>query len=101
MLVSLMAGKAEVKYNLEAIQPLEIAKLIQDLGFEAAVMEDYTGSDGKEYAHNAEDKGLIPGWGKSPGEGNGNPLQYSCWRMLWTEEPGGLHSMGLQRVGHD
>ena len=46
MLVSLMAGKAEVKYNLEAIQPLEIAKLIQDLGFEAAVMEDYTGSDG-------------------------------------------------------
>ncbi|XP_055398215.1 copper-transporting ATPase 2 isoform X2 [Bubalus kerabau] len=46
VLVSLMAGKAEVKYNLEAIQPLEIAKLIQDLGFEAAVMEDYTGSDG-------------------------------------------------------
>ena len=36
------------------------------------------GSDGKEYARNAEDKGLIPGWGKSPGEGNGNPLQYSC-----------------------
>ena len=36
------------------------------------------GSDGKESARNAEDKGLIPGWGKSPGEGNGNPLQYSC-----------------------
>uniref|UniRef100_A0A3Q1LJK3 Copper-transporting ATPase 2 n=1 Tax=Bos taurus TaxID=9913 RepID=A0A3Q1LJK3_BOVIN len=46
VLVALMAGKAEVKYNPEAIQPLEIAKLIQDLGFEAAVMEDYTGSDG-------------------------------------------------------
>ena len=28
------------------------------------------------------------------GEGNGNPLQYSSWRILWTEEPGGLQSMG-------
>ena len=27
---------------------------------------------------NAGDAGLIPGWGRSPGEGNGNPLQYSC-----------------------
>lgn len=46
MLVALMAGKAEVKYNPEVIQPLEIAQLIQDLGYGAAVMEDYTGSDG-------------------------------------------------------
>ena len=33
---------------------------------------------GKESAYNAEDVGLIPGLGRSPGEGNGNPLQYSC-----------------------
>ncbi|XP_070095776.1 copper-transporting ATPase 2 isoform X10 [Equus przewalskii] len=46
VLVALMAGKAEVKYNPEVIQPLEIARLIQDLGFEATVMEDCTGSDG-------------------------------------------------------
>ncbi|XP_054575755.1 copper-transporting ATPase 2 isoform X2 [Eptesicus fuscus] len=46
VLVALMAGKAEVKYNPEVIQPLEIAQLIQDLGYGAAVMEDYTGSDG-------------------------------------------------------
>ncbi|XP_059234012.1 copper-transporting ATPase 2 isoform X2 [Mustela nigripes] len=46
VLVALMAGKAEVKYNPEVIQPLEIAQLIQDMGFEATVMEDYTGSDG-------------------------------------------------------
>ncbi|XP_027445320.1 copper-transporting ATPase 2 isoform X3 [Zalophus californianus] len=46
VLVALMAGKAEVKYNPEVVQPLEIAQLIQDLGFEAAVMEDYTDSDG-------------------------------------------------------
>ena len=36
------------------------------------------GSDGKESACNAGDPGLIPGSGRSPGEGNGNPLQFSC-----------------------
>ena len=36
------------------------------------------GSDGKESACNAGDLGLIPGLGKSPGGGHGNPLQYSC-----------------------
>ena len=34
--------------------------------------------DGKESACNAGDPGSIPGLGRSPGEGNGNPLQYSC-----------------------
>ena len=36
------------------------------------------GSDGEVSACNAEDLGLIPGLGRSPGEGNGNPLQSSC-----------------------
>ena len=36
------------------------------------------GSDGKESAYNAGHPGLIPGLGRSPGEGNGSPLQYSC-----------------------
>ena len=36
------------------------------------------GSDGKESAHNVGDRGSIPGSGRSPGEGNGKPLQYSC-----------------------
>ena len=36
------------------------------------------GSDGKESACNVGDLGLIPGWGRSPEEGNGYPLQYSC-----------------------
>ena len=35
------------------------------------------------------------------GEGNGNPLQYSCWKIPWMEEPSGLPSMGSHRVGHD
>ena len=44
-----------------------------DLAAAAAVVVD-----GKESACNAEDPGSIPGSGKSPGEGNGNPLQYAC-----------------------
>ena len=36
------------------------------------------GSDGKVSAYNARDPGLIPGLGRCSGEGNGNPLQYSC-----------------------
>ena len=38
------------------------------------------GSDGKESACNVGDPDLIPGLGRSPGEGNGNPLHYSCLR---------------------
>ena len=34
-------------------------------------------------------------------EGMATHSRILAWRMPWTEEPGGLHSMGLQRVGHD
>ena len=47
-------------------------------------------------AGDIRDMGLIPGLGRSPGGGHGNPLQCSCWRIPWTEEPGGLQSMELQ-----
>ena len=107
------------------------------------------GSEGKASACNVGDPDSIPGSARSPGEGNGHPLQYSClenpmdrgawratvhgvaksrtrlsdftftfhfhalekemathssilaWKIPWTEEPGGLQSMGSQRVGHD
>ena len=59
------------------------------------------GSDGKESAFSAGDPGLIPGLGRSPGEGNSNPGQYPDWRIPWTEDSGRLQSTGLQRVGHD
>ena len=43
----------------------------------------------------------IPGSsGRSPGVGSGNSPQYSAWKIPWTEEPGGLQSMGSQRVRH-
>ena len=49
------------------------------------------------------DMGLISGSGRYPGGGNGNPLQYSCLGIPWTEEPGGLPSMpwGGRRVGNN
>ena len=50
-------------------------------------------------ACNAGDTGSIPESGRSPGGGNGNPLQDSAWKIPWTEEPGRLWSKGLQRVG--
>ena len=48
---------------------------------------------------NAGDTGLIPGSGRPAGGGNGNPLSILAWKIPWTEELGGLHSMGSQRVG--
>ena len=56
------------------------------------------GSDGKESACNMGDLGLIPGLGRFPGEGNANPLQYSCLENPMDEEPGGLLSTGSKRV---
>ena len=59
------------------------------------------GSVGKESACNAGDtgdEGSIPGSGRSLGIGNSNPLQYSCLENPWTEEPGGLQSMGSQEL---
>ena len=50
---------------------------------------------------NEGDSSLIPGSGRSPGERNGNPLQYSCLGIPGTEELGGFQSMVLQRVKHD
>ena len=42
------------------------------------IMDFPGGSGSKASAYNAGDPGWIPGWGRSPGEGNGNPFQYSC-----------------------
>ena len=62
------------------------------------------GSVGKESTCNAGDTGyagLIPGLGRSPRRGHGNPLQYSCLENPMDREPGEPQSLGLQRVGHD
>ena len=48
------------------------------------------GSDGKESVCNAGDPGSIPGLGRSPGEWMATHSSILAWRILWTEEPGGL-----------
>ena len=54
------------------------------------------GSDSKEYTCNAGDLGSIPGLGRSPGEGHGNPLQFSCLK-----KPHGQRSLvGYSPWGH-
>jgi len=59
------------------------------------------GSEVKVSARNVRDLGSIPGLGRSLGEGNGNPLQYSCLENPMDGGAGGLQSTGSQRVGHD
>ena len=58
------------------------------------------GSDAKQSTCSMEDLGSIPGLGRFPGEGHGDPLQYLAWRIPWTDKPG-LQPMQLQRVRYD
>ena len=51
------------------------------------------GSAVKNLLTNAGDAGSIPESGRSPEEGNGNPLSILAWEISWTEEPGGLLSV--------
>ena len=59
------------------------------------------GSDSKESTCNAGDLGSIPESGRSPGIGNGNPLQYSCLGNPWVGEIIRPQSMISQRAAHD
>ena len=69
------------------------------LSFYNAYSYEHGGSEVKASACNVGDLGSIPGLGRSPGEGNGNPLQYSClenpmdggawWGPPWTMSPWG------------
>ena len=72
-------------------------------GIPTAVFLGFPGGlDGIESANNAGDLGSIPGLGRSPGEGNSLPTPvFLPGEYPWTEEPGGLQSMGSQRVRHD
>ena len=49
-------------------------------------------------ARDIRDAASLPGLGRYPGGGNGNPLQYSCLKNSWTEDPRRQESTGLQRV---
>ena len=59
------------------------------------------GSDGKVSDCNAGDPGSIPGSGIALGGEMETHSSTLAWRILWTEDPGGLQSMGSQRGRHD
>ena len=82
----------------------EVAKTLcsQCKGLGLIASRDFPGgSDSKESACNAGDLGSIPGSGRSPGEGNGYPLQYSCLENSMDMDPGGLQSMQSRRIRHN
>ena len=49
----------------------------------------------------SRDKGSIPRWGRSPGGRHGHPPVFLPGKLPWTEEPGGIRSIGSHRVGHN
>ena len=52
-------------------------------------------------AGDARDSGSIPGFGRSPGVGNGNHSTILAWKIPWTEESSRLQYLGPQRVGYN
>ena len=52
-------------------------------------------------AGDARDSGLIPGFGRFPGVGNGNHSTILAWKIPWTEESSRLQYLGPQRVGYN
>ena len=59
------------------------------------------GSVGKRVCLQCRRPGFGPGSGRSPGEGMATHSSILAWRIPWTEETGGLQSMGSQRIGQD
>ena len=64
----------------------------------STILDFPAGSDGKTSAYSLGDPGLIPGSGRSSGEGNGTQLQYSCLEIPWREEHGRLQSVGFKEL---
>ena len=75
---------AQLVKNLPAMRETWVQSLGWEDPLEKGIATHSSSSDGKESACNAGDPGLIPGSGRSPGEGNCNPLQYSCLKSPWT-----------------
>ena len=66
-----------------------------------SILLERVSSDSKESACNAGDSSLIPGLGRSPGEGNGNPLQYSCLENSMDRGAWQAIVHGVARVRHN
>ena len=73
----------------------------QETNLDLAGSLGFPGGSDKESACSAGDPGSIPGLGRSPEKEMATHSNILAWRIPWTEEPGGLQSMGSQRVGQD
>ena len=97
--------ECEVKWALGSITAIKLVDAMarnrahQGMGVRAG--QKAADSDGKVAAYNAGDPGLNPGLGRSPGEGNGNPLQYSCLENPMDGGAWWATVHGVQRLGHD
>ena len=79
LLIGLLVPTAALADSAKAVFQGKGSKTLSSLGLISEGYEGFPGSSaGKESACSARDPDLIPGSGRSPGEGNGNPLQYSC-----------------------
>ena len=77
-----------------SLSPVILCELSSNKGFPGD-------SADKESACTGGDLGSIPGSGRSPGVTQGLATSILAWRIPWTEKPGGLQSIGSQRVGHN
>ena len=82
-------------------KPLKVVQLILILNLFKLHMGFPHSSVGKESAFNAGDLGSIPGLGRSPGEGNGNPPHYSCLENSKDRGAWQATDLGVARVGHN
>ena len=73
-----LAGSASLSHPLQTEARREPGDREMNVAYSCPQLGLPGGSDGEESACSAGDPGLIPGWGRSPGGGHGNPLQYSC-----------------------
>ena len=81
---------------------MEIEKVYVYILLNYSIYVGFPGALGdKESVCNEGDLGSTPGLGRSPGGSQQPTPVFLPGESLWTEEPGGLLSMGLQRVGHD
>ena len=85
-------------HKFHCLQEVHTGKEAYTISYAITLQGFPCGSVVKNPPANAGDVSSVPGSGRCPGEGNGNPLRYS-WNIPWTEEPDGLQSMELQRVG--
>ena len=95
LLPSGIYGEYLGRFDNETISHKEIFSIYESF---AQNIDFPGGSDGKASAYNVGDLGSIPGLGRSPGDGNDNPVSTLAWKIPQMEEPGKLQSMGSQRV---